>query len=1010
MTEEYQNDSCEEPDANFFDTFFDDGFAETIGEVLGNKKSDEDSSCELVEIISENTVVRNDECKRRTSLKSSSQDNSHHDNLNREKVVVLKPAHIRDEKSSTKIEKLNNAAALRSTASSDTLTDVSDCGSGATIHCKDSEHTLVGSQDVVVHENKTDCEKLPLKTLLSKVQKFLSDTPAKRNEEKVNEDQNTNVTVSLKSCQFSRKKEAEVNPQVQTKEVVEPSLSYEARENVSSTSGSIVNKVSVHKEEFELESKPPAEFVKVLIPREKGSKSDSKNDSLGSCEASRCGVKRTSEDYETSPLPKISAQGDTEKENDLTLEETCPNKKQQQSPTGKKISLNLKTQILASTTIFNSESPEKVNQCSSSSSDTKRKERTASPLTLKFRESSPISNKDGNISKHNSKKVQDRGMKNGSISPNQERHRYPSRERRQKKKKKREGSPKTSRKDRDVRKLRSKHKRSRSRSPSPLHRDSRYSSWKKTKRDWSPDDTRRKRWRSSSKSPTLSSSRRYLRRSSRSPYRHRSRSRSYSPEQRFRQSPSPTVRRRSPSLTVRRRSPSPTVRRRRSSRSKSRSPFINEICRLKRQWDKEDEEKRSSSLYMQNHSGGGPVHLPPMQTWSQEIGCSSTIVSNMMSVQVHSTSFTLDNLSQPCGPGNFSGPHMQSDIRPYGAIPPMPPPAVMLPSVPGAEALMPYCSSNMLNRSQCDSVMLPPFCVPPPLPAPPLTDVNRHQTSLLRKQLDILKSTVISLPESCSSSAKFNTKNVGTCNQSSIQSHTKPAITHEDSPHPKSSQQVDQKTKTQSTDSNVFDLGNRAASSSEENAEGCSHDVGATTGPSTVKSPSLVDTVPPTRTPDSGNVENNVSALSDKPLELPPSSITSQEGCNSSIDSTSTPTTSEKKLDNPIAMIKSNKPNHDSEPLADPSLTAIVTIQAQITENQCSDPQVGQKHNGKDEGEEDDSDCIIEELPPKKPVELICLSEDEVEDERRDDIEICVQDDLNDEFDFVRPFDSFSFD
>ncbi|KAJ1522973.1 hypothetical protein ONE63_002109 [Megalurothrips usitatus] len=446
-------------------------------------------------------------------------------------------------------------------------------------------------------------------------------------------------------------------------------------------------------------------------------------------------------------------------EKELSLEDTCSNELKQISPAKQnKININLKTQILAPTSVLRPESVSKVSASvekrtysrssrpcnkkleSSSSDPSKMKADTSNPdcddkLSTLKEPCSPLSSVSNDslsegvtIRRKKDKKGRKRESSVSSLSVSSDDLR--SKHKRSRKKKK--DSPVERRKREKGRKLKDLRKRSPSRSRSP-HKTSR-------RRDRSPKSYRKRR-RTYSRSPSPLCNRRFSRKRSRSP-RRRSRSKS-------------------PVYSRTRKAQSPTDHRRRKSRSKS--PFINEICRLKKQWEKEDEAKKGR--YGQVQPKGFLSHIP---SWAQEAN-STTIVSNMAaisvsveSVQVHSASFSFGNavdvcppafpigLSPGCAPLSL-GAHFglpDYSIHPNENLYPMTVPATPV-LTPGSVVDPP----STHDQGTCEVQPHPQICASQPqtvLALPPIpgivssseTTSTNPPTSMLRKQLDILMSSV----------------------------------------------------------------------------------------------------------------------------------------------------------------------------------------------------------------------------------------------------------------------------
>lgn len=790
MAAEMEDSLCDEPDDDFFDTFFDDGVLETIGEVLSNPKGEdvreESSSYSICGKVLKNPIRNTNKTgseKFETFLNTSKYQES---------ILNVNDCEIIDICSApTNILGKN----LSVNTSSEIVTDElhsSLHSSGKTTHSKPdcvSDKTKASSRHVIMsgstdkeeppNESNSNCPNSESSTyfsvdeLLAKVKNCLRKAPAS----KVNESDHSEANLNS-SSHISHDSEFEKRDlMAMVKKCLKDTPPYAL--NVSSEKK--LKKVENNDKECQLSTLEHSEHTAISdvfdnakttasIPVVNHPEEEEEGEITGNCSDTLC-VQNTStstSSVELTPSKNICSdteskmsRDDTEKENDLISDDVCSKKCDPKSILEKrnKIKINLKTQILASTTILNSKS-----SCTS-------KEHSSSPGESKLE---CASSKSPSESKEGGRKVKKRKRDNSRdrelCEPESSKHR--SREKSEKRRKKRRDDSLKSWKSSSYKKKKEKYRRSRSRSPPH------YSPTRQKRRVRSPDH--RKRNRSISRSVSKSPSGRYGRRSCRSPLRCRSRSRSRSP------------------LHYRSwKSPSPGIRRSRSSRSKSRSPFINEIKRLKKQWEREDKEKRTFTALPQlspNSVSSLPSSVP---TWNNETS-STTIVRNMVSVsvesvQLHSTSFPLGNPNE-ISPGYqahptpsevaYMGPHFPSNlgmhymqpgyrlcneenaffIPPHRGYPSQP-------EIPGLGAAFQTSFQNPLHGTICSNLPLPandsqqtcvPITNPPiyppsmsvtpsmPLNAPkeivhPLQSEPPQSTSVLRKQLDILKSTIVDI-------------------------------------------------------------------------------------------------------------------------------------------------------------------------------------------------------------------------------------------------------------------------
>ncbi|KAK3914932.1 Serine/arginine-rich splicing factor RS31A [Frankliniella fusca] len=903
---------CEEPDADFFDTFFDDGVLETIGEVLAEQKSDgdDDSSSveEIIETSSPNAAPIDSNCNQ-TTLQNHPTEENH---LKKgEKIIILKPAHIHDPDNHTerKTCSVRNQSSVNVDNPSPTtsyncvqrnaLKQLKELQCAKEVENKTSKS--LSNETSNSSETKGKVGSVSMDELLANVSKFLKETPVSK--EKLKDKQLTSNKYDER--QANNKDEILVATDIPVSDVTPMTeVAADERKGIDSKLLSIESLPCTDPPPLPIEKNvsPECEKIEHAIIEEEEEGELKEDGAANSCILSTVNGCITTAKSTDVIMKTVNSKDESEKENDLTLEKTFQKSANLQSPAEKKtkISINLKSQLLASTTIINSASISK-----SSVSSTKQKKKQESSLSREgiYSSLSSLSDEPGPSREfqRERKKRRKKSCSSDSESSGGGRHKHGSEERRRKSRKrsKRDVSPRSRRKKESKK---SKYRRSRSRSFSP------YSSYR---RKVSPKRSRHKRQRTSSRSPE--------------PYRGR-------------KSPSPSGHR----------------RRRSRSRSRSRSPFINEISRLKRQWEREDKAKKSTYPHQP---------MPLVGSWPGETtnATSTTIVSNMLSVSgeslhVHSTSFTsigafpqgyqeyMGGLPSSYGPNHYEGAqYTEVNGGSYSGFPsnqtvPAPIPAssrmLQLPDIPGLLTSIP---PPMLQAAQDDLSFLQTLdtSLPPPT------------TSVLRKQLDILKSTVASLPDPC----------VPPC---------------------KSANNSDP------TTVNIPEQSYKAANEIQEASQ----------------------IVIPTTESSISSVSTEKSAKNSTPLQKSSTSISLDESSKKSISEDSTATdqncknsvsldtslkkSNSKKNRSPLKLKKTTQTNPNLTPVA-LSFETLPSTQSnqqnaetslQQLEDEVISVEISNDFN-KDAGSEiaigenSDSDVIIEDPPPKPPVELICLSPDE---------------------------------
>ncbi|XP_026294199.2 serine/arginine repetitive matrix protein 2-like isoform X3 [Frankliniella occidentalis] len=1024
---------CEEPDADFFDTFFDDGVLDTIGEVFAEHKPDEaeDSSRDSVEEIarvSSPNVALSDKKNEHAPLSNNQTEDGHQKENG---IITLKPACIHDPENPpecTSDHKTNKNYTVKSDNASAT-TSFGSVQRNALKQLKefhkDNSSEIIKTQRLENRSSLQADEKqkvdpkpsISMDDLLAKVKKILKETPGTGSKETPKEvpkdDLLAKVKEILKETPGTGCKETptEVPKDVRLKlDNPDNGLAKNVDEVTVAinTPGTItISKTDAVREEI---SKKPD--IKPLS-RERlpcsNSLPDSSQEDLSSSTVTEQSIIEEGEIKEDSvpsscilstsngsvsatktAIPNFKtgkSKDEAEKENDLTLEKTFQKSGNVQSEK-KKIPINIKSQLLASTSIINSGSSSK-----SSSSSTRETKKGESSLLSKEVYSSLSSLSDESGPSWQSQRENNKKRKQNSCSSESEssdvgrrKHNSEDRSKRSKKKKKRDDSPQ-SRRRRESKK--SKHRRSRSRSP--------YNSYR---RKMSPKRPRYKRQRSGSRSPV--------------PYRGR-------------KSPSPS--------TNRRRRSRSRARTRSRSRSRSRSPFINEISRLKKQWEREDEAKKSSSRHL--HSS-----LPLVGSWPSESTntTSTTIVSNMLSlsgdsVHVHRTSYTsieafphgyqgYMNSLPSFGPNHYGGAQIMGpeytscnnggSYSGFNTNPPVPaqvvaPGILQLPPVPG------------LNTSICPPMIqavsdLSPHILSVDLTTPPpiiqtVPGQNPHlpaqpQTSVLRKQLDILKSTVASLPEPCTSPNQLGTNTAliitdvpeqAKKNMTEIPNSKEPSKNSKNSKEPsknsKNSKELPKNSKTSEEPSKNSKELTDNSKNSKEHTDNSKNSRELTEKSRNSKELSKNSKEHPKHSNNSKELSKNSKELtkhSNNSKELPKNSKNSTPASNVSNNCITTRSNLTQIVLSPEISFKSSseclpqsivcgkesshervRRNLNDETGLQQLQDEVISVETStITKVECPGP-------NNTLGEDSDSDIIIEEPPPKPPVELICLSADE---------------------------------